>query len=177
MASEPARARLLWAILSLVLPVTFGCTTACRSPALAFSAASHFAMKRSTPCYAALRHFLLVWAAVVYWSGLMPKALRPSRKHPIHYLSCSPTAQPASPILGTSRTSTVSYSPCVPQILRTRSVSSVKCPRCSHIPSISSACPDRESDGRRYCSFANRCSDSESCVPTKKKSPKKKPCD
>ena len=29
--SEPARARLLWAILSLVLPVTCGHTTACRS--------------------------------------------------------------------------------------------------------------------------------------------------
>ena len=37
MASEPARARLLWAILPLVLPVTFGHTTACRSPALTFS--------------------------------------------------------------------------------------------------------------------------------------------
>ena len=37
MASEPARARLLWAILFLVLPVTFGHTAACRSPALAFS--------------------------------------------------------------------------------------------------------------------------------------------
>ena len=34
MAREPGRTRLLWAILSLVLPVTFGHTTACRSPAL-----------------------------------------------------------------------------------------------------------------------------------------------
>ena len=48
-ASEPARARLLWAILSLVLPVTFGHTTACRSPALFFSAAIHFAMKCRRP--------------------------------------------------------------------------------------------------------------------------------
>ena len=48
MVSEPARARLLWAILSLVLPVTFGHTTGCRSPALASSAAIHFAMKCST---------------------------------------------------------------------------------------------------------------------------------
>ena len=46
-ASEPARARLLWAILFLVLPVTFRRTTACRSLALAFSAAIHFAMKCS----------------------------------------------------------------------------------------------------------------------------------
>ena len=51
-ASEPARARLLWAILSLVLPVTFGHTTACRSPALVFSAAVNFSMKCSTPCSA-----------------------------------------------------------------------------------------------------------------------------
>ena len=48
MASEPARARLLWAILSLVLPVTFG--TVCRSPALALAAAIHFAMKCSASC-------------------------------------------------------------------------------------------------------------------------------
>ena len=40
MASEPARTRLLWDILSLVLPVTFGHTTACRGPALTFSACS-----------------------------------------------------------------------------------------------------------------------------------------
>ena len=40
MASEPARARLLRAFLSLVLPVKFGhtCNTACRSPAPTFSA-------------------------------------------------------------------------------------------------------------------------------------------
>ena len=63
MASEPARARLLWAILSLVLLVTFGHTTPCRSPALASSAAIHFAMKRSTPCSTALRHSLPSWAA------------------------------------------------------------------------------------------------------------------
>ena len=39
MASEPGRARLLWDILSLVFPVTFEHTTACRSPVLAFTAA------------------------------------------------------------------------------------------------------------------------------------------
>ena len=57
-ASEPARARLLWGILSLVLPAKFGHTTACRSPALAFSAAINFAMKCSAPCSAVLRHCL-----------------------------------------------------------------------------------------------------------------------
>ena len=40
-------------------------TTACRSPALAFSAAIHFAMKCSAPCSAVLRHFPSSWAAVV----------------------------------------------------------------------------------------------------------------
>ena len=49
MASESARARLLCAILSLALPVAFGHTTACRSPALAFSATINFAMCTSPP--------------------------------------------------------------------------------------------------------------------------------
>ena len=96
MANEPARARLLWAILSLVLPVTFGHPTACRSPALAFPPAIHFAMKRSAPCSAVLRRFPSSWAAVVYWSALMPKALRSSRKHPILSFS-RPPMQPAPP--------------------------------------------------------------------------------
>ena len=67
---EPARARLLWAILSLIPPVTFGHTTACRSSALAFSATTHFAMKCSAACSAILRHSPSSWAAVVYWSAL-----------------------------------------------------------------------------------------------------------
>ena len=85
---------LFWAILSLVLTVTIGRTAACHSPALAFSAAIHIAMKRSVPCSAVLRHFRSSWAAVIHWSALIPKALRSSRKHPIHYFSCPPT-QPA----------------------------------------------------------------------------------
>ena len=64
------------------------------SPALFFSAAIHFAMKRSAPCSAVLRHPPPSWAAVVHWSALMPKALRSSRKHPIHYFSWPPK-QPA----------------------------------------------------------------------------------
>ena len=78
-------------ILSLVLPATFGHTTARRSPALAFSAAVHFAMKRSVPSSAVLRHSPLSWAAVVHWSALMPKALRPSRKNLIKSVSWPPT--------------------------------------------------------------------------------------
>ena len=96
MGSEPERTRLFWAILSLVLPVTVGHTTACHSPALAFSAAIHFAMKRSAPCSAVLRHSPSFWAAVVHWSALISKALRSSRKHSIHYFSCPPT-QPTPP--------------------------------------------------------------------------------
>ena len=70
-------------------------SSACRSPALAFSAAIHFAMmKRSAPWTAVLRHSPSSWAVVVYWSALMPKALKSSRKYPIHYFSWPPT-QPA----------------------------------------------------------------------------------
>ena len=83
---KPARVRLLWTILSLVLPVTFGHTTACRSPALAFSAAIHFVMKCSTPCSAVLRYSSSSWAAVVQWSALMPKEVR-ERPHPLFFLA------------------------------------------------------------------------------------------
>ena len=62
-ASEPARARLLWAVLSLVLPVTFGHTIACRSLGLAFSATIQFITKCSAPCTAVLRHSPSSWAA------------------------------------------------------------------------------------------------------------------
>ena len=67
---------------------------ACRSTALAFSAAIHFAMKCYAPCSAVVRHFPSSWAAVVHRSTLMPKALRSSRKHLIHSFSWPPT-QPA----------------------------------------------------------------------------------
>ena len=96
MAGEPVRTGLLWAILSLVILVTLGHTAKSRSPALNFSAAIHFAMKRSAPCSAVLRYPPLSWAAVVHWSELIPKALRSSWKHLIFYCSWPPT-QPASP--------------------------------------------------------------------------------
>ena len=79
-----------------VLPVTFGHATACRSPALASSAAIHFAMKCSAPCSAVLRRPPSSWAAVAHWSALMSKYLRLPRKHPIDYFSCPPP-QPAPP--------------------------------------------------------------------------------
>ena len=72
-------------------------TTECRSPALAFSPATYFAMKRSAPCSSALRHSPSSWATVVHWSALIPKALRSWRRHPIHSFSC-PSTQPALPI-------------------------------------------------------------------------------
>ena len=95
-ANQHESVRLLWDILSLVLPVTFVHTTACRSSALTFSAAIHFAMKCSAPPSAVLRHSPSSWAAVVHWSALKPKGLRSSREHPIHYFSWPPT-QPALP--------------------------------------------------------------------------------
>ena len=96
--SEPVRACLLWAILSMVLRIIFGhSTTACCSPALAFSAAVHFARKRPAPCSTVLRHSPSSLAAVVHLSLLIPKALRSSRKHPMHSFSWHPT-QPATSI-------------------------------------------------------------------------------
>ena len=121
MARKSVRARLLWAILSFVLPVTFRHSTACRSPALTFSAAIYFTLKLSAPCSAVLRHSLSSWVAVVHWSVPMAKAPRSSRKHPIHYFSWPPTQPAPPPILRTSRTLAVSYLPCAPQISRTRS--------------------------------------------------------
>ena len=116
----------------LVLPVTFGHTTACRSPAMTFSAAIHFALQRSAPCSAVLRLPPSSWVAVVHWSALMPKALGSSRKHPIHSFFWSPT-QPASPTNSTNiRNSEVLYPPCAAQIQQTRSASCVESPRCSH---------------------------------------------
>ena len=94
MASEPARARLLWAILPLVLPVTFWHNAVCRSPALSFSSAINMAMKRFAPCSAVVRHSPSLWAAVIHWSALIPNALRLPRRHPVRSLFCSPT-QPA----------------------------------------------------------------------------------
>ena len=126
-ANQHERTRLLWAILFLVLPVTFGHTTACRSPALVFSATIHFAIKCPAPCSAVLRHSPSSWAAVVHWSALMPKARRSSRKHPIHSFSWPPT-QPAPPTISPNIThfdSLVSYPPCAPQIPQTRSASCV----------------------------------------------------
>ena len=97
-ANQHEPACFVWAILFSVLPVTFGHTTACRSPALVFSATIHFAMKCSAPCSAILRYSPSSWASVVHWSMLMPKALRSSRKHPIHYFSW-PLTQPAPPTI------------------------------------------------------------------------------
>ena len=94
---EPARTHLLWPILSLVLSVTFGHTTACHSPASPFSALIHFTRKRPTPCSAVLRHPPSSWAAVIHWTALILKALRPSRKHHIHYMLPVPPTQPALP--------------------------------------------------------------------------------
>ena len=75
-------------VLFSFVPITFGHTAACRRSALTLIAAIHFAVKRAAPRSAGKRHSLSFWAAVVQWSTLMPKALRSSRKHPIHSFSC-----------------------------------------------------------------------------------------
>ena len=97
MASEPARARLFWAILSLDLLIMFGHPTACRSLALAFSAVIPFAIERPAPCSTILRHSPLSWAAVVHWSALIPKTLRSSRKYPNHSFFCPPPPMQPAP--------------------------------------------------------------------------------
>ena len=57
---------------------------------IVFSAPTHFAIKCSAPCSAVLRHSPSFWAAVVHWSALTSKALRSSRKHPMHSFSWPP---------------------------------------------------------------------------------------
>ena len=126
------------------------------------SAAIHFTMKRSAPCPAVLPHSPWSWAAVVHWSALIPKALRSSRGHPIHFFfgpSCSPCPPP---VFRTPRTSAVSCPPYVAQIPRTGSASCAWSPRCSHFPSPW-GCPVTKLGGRLYCSFTNQYSQSGSC--------------
>ena len=61
LTSEPARRRLLWAIRSLVFPVTFGHpTTACRSPVLTFSAHNPFRHETFRPLFRRSAPFPLV---------------------------------------------------------------------------------------------------------------------
>ena len=118
MVNEPARESLLWAVLSLVLPVTFGHTTACRSPAPTYSAGIEFSIKRSTPCSAVSRHPPSYWATVVHQSAFIPQALRSSRKHHIHYFSWPPRTPRTPPVLQTLRPSAVScplYAPQIPE--------------------------------------------------------------
>ena len=76
--------RLLWTTLSLILPLPLA--------SLNFLCSDSFLMKCSAPCSAVLCHSpSLSWAAVVHWSALMVKALRSSRKYPIHSISWLPT--------------------------------------------------------------------------------------
>ena len=61
--------------------------TAYRSPALAFSAVIQLTMKGSAPCSSVLRHSPSSWVTVLYWSALLLKTLRSSRRHSVHYFS------------------------------------------------------------------------------------------
>ena len=142
MTSELARTRLLWAIISLILPVTFGHTNdACCSLALTFSAAIHFIMK----CSAVLSH--------------SPS----SRRHTIYSFPCPLPTQPAPPppVLRTSL-SRILHARLQPREQRLP-------PAHYHLDALifrlhegvlireisSGRCGDR--------SFANRCSESGSC--------------
>ena len=153
MANEPARTRLLWVILFLVLSVTFGHTTACRSPALTSSFGIHFAMKRPAPCLAVLRHSPSSWAAVVPWSALMPKPPRSSRRHPIHYLFWSST-QSAPP---TSSRNITHFSSLVSSMRATNPANRIRllCIIASmlSLPVFIDLCPDRKSPARRRLLF------------------------
>ena len=110
---------------SLVLSVTFGHTTACRSPTLVFSAAIHFAMKPSAPCSAP--------CAIPPHLGLQsPTCRRRYRKlcgRPGNIISTLSPGLPRSPrpppVFLTSRTLVISYPPGAPNTLRTRSASCV----------------------------------------------------
>ena len=140
-------------------PSRSGHMTACCSPALGFSAAIHLAMKCSAPRAAVLRHSPSSWAPVVHWWSLMPKALRSSRKFPIHSLSWPPT-QPATP---TNFLSIAHFGSLVSSMRATNLANKIRLLR--EVASMLSlpvliACPDRKSGGRRDCTFANQCSES-----------------
>ena len=122
---EPA----CFAILCLILPVKLGRTSTRSSPALVFSAAIYFAMKRSAHCSAVRCHFPSSWAAVV---GVDAKSSEVAQETPHPLFSRPPPTQTAlPPILRASRTSAVSYPPYAPQTPRTKSTSCAKSPRCS----------------------------------------------
>ena len=143
--SEPARARLLWAILSSVPPVTLGHTTSCHSRAQTFFSSIHFAIKRPIM----LRYSPPSWAAVGHWSTLIQNVLRSSRKHPIHSFSWTLTL-PASPTSHALR-----QSPSLHARLKSRQNDP---PRAhEHLNALTF-----RRDKHDYF-FANRCSKSRSC--------------
>ena len=79
-------------------------TTACRSPAVAFSAVNQLTMKHSAPCSSVLRHSPSSWVTVLYWSSLLLKTLRSSRRHSAQYFSCPPhTASSPIPLPNTTQ--------------------------------------------------------------------------
>ena len=114
---------ILFLIRFIILPfdavhiLRFACQF-CMPKSSPCSVAITFTNNRSAPCSAVLRHSPSSWAPVVHWSTLIPKALRSSRKHPIHFSFLCPPAQPAQSAPSgqrTSRTPAVSCPSCAPQ--------------------------------------------------------------
>ena len=100
MTIEPAQARLLWDILSLVLPVTFGYTGLLYAVVQSWLSLRRsiwsFATKRSVPRFRHSAPFSLVLLGCsrLHWSALMPKvslANRPGLNH--YFLSQTYTSQ------------------------------------------------------------------------------------
>ena len=73
-----------------------GHTTACRSPALAFSAAIHFAMKRSASCSTVLRHSPLVLGCSHSLIGVDAESSEVVQETPHPLFSLAPYAARAS---------------------------------------------------------------------------------
>ena len=111
MASELARARLLSAILSLVLPVTFGHADACRNPALNFSA-EFFCHKTFRLLFHRLAPFPLVLGYSRPLVGVNTEGSEVVYKTPPSTSPPAPLRCPhPPPVLRTSRSSAVSCPP------------------------------------------------------------------
>ena len=119
MTSEPPRTSLFALGHPLLGPSRHvrACTTARRSPASTFSVAIHFAMKRSGPCSAALRHSPLFSVEVVHWWSAWYRKLKVRGEDtPFTRFPGPPRSPRSPPVLRTSRTSAVSCPPCAPQL-------------------------------------------------------------
>ena len=75
----------------------------CMPSSLGFLCNDPFRHVMFRPLFCRSASFPSSWGAVVHWLALMPKALRSSRKHPIHSFPWPPT-QPAPPTISSNIT-------------------------------------------------------------------------